>query len=109
MTNFEYIKSMSLEKLAKWLDEYGLFDGSPWQSWFNKRYCKNCESIECKYEVSKEKLGIELFSEDDTIECAFCELADENGVKRCRFFPELDDIPDNKKIVEIWLNEEADK
>lgn len=108
MTNFKHLQTMSVDQLADWLDKNGMFDGSPWNDWFNKRFCENCESIECKYEVSKEKLGIEPLFKGNTIECAFCELADDAGVKRCRFFPELDDIPDNKKAIEMWLIEEVE-
>lgn len=107
MTNIERLKAMSLEELAEWLDENGMFDGSPWNTWFTNRYCENCESIECKYDRAKTDLGITPFY-DETIECAYCELADESGIKRCRFFPELDDIPNNKKIIEMWLIEEVD-
>ena len=108
MTNFKHLQTMTIEELATWLDENGMFDNSAWSNWYNKRYCENCESIECKYEGSKEKLGIESLFEDSIIECAFCELADESGVKKCRFFQELDDVPDSKKIIELWLQEEAE-
>ena len=55
---------------------------------------------------AKEKLGITPFY-DDTIECAYCELADESGIKRCRFFPELDDVPDNRGMIKMWLESEV--
>ena len=107
MTNFKHIQSMNIEELAEWLDKYGMFDDSLWANWFNHRYCENCESIECKYDRAKVELGITPFY-DETIECAYCELTDGSGIKRCRFFPELNDIPDNKKIIEMWLIEEAE-
>ena len=108
MTNFKYIQSMNVEELAAWLDENGMFDNSPWQNWFSNRYCENCESIKVTYEDSLKKLGLEPLFHDCTTECAFCELEDESGVKRCRFFPELDDVPDNRKVIEMWLIEEAE-
>lgn len=107
MTNFENLKKMSLEDFAEWLDKHGMFDGSPWLNDFNKKYCEKCESVEIKYTDAKKKLGLEPFYEE-SFECAFCELVDENGVKRCRFFPELDDVPDNKEMIEMWLIEEAE-
>lgn len=107
MTNLEKIKNMSIDELAEWLDKNGMFDNSPWLNAFNDKYCEKCESIECCYADAKEKLGITPFY-DETFECAYCELADENGVKRCRFFQELDDIPDNKEMIKMWLEEEAE-
>lgn len=111
MTNFKRIQSMNVDELAEWLDENGMFDNSPWSNWFNDRYCKNCESIKCKYADAEEKLGFTPYlfgSYSGDLECAYCELADESGIKRCRFFPELDDVPDNKKTIEMWLIEEAE-
>jgi len=107
VNNFENLKKMSLEDFAAWLDENGMFDNSSWTNWFAKKYCDNCESIECRYVEAKEKLGITPFY-DDTIECAYCELADESGIKRCRFFPDLDDIPNNREVIKMWLEEEAE-
>lgn len=103
MTNFKRLQTMTVDQLAAWLDENGIFDNSPWNDWFNKRFCENCESIELNYEDSKDKLGIELFSYEGAAECAYCECHD-----HCRFFPEIKDIPDNRKVIEMWLIEEAE-
>ena len=103
MINFERLQLMSIDELAEWLDKNGMFDNSPWSEWFSKKYCENCESIKCKYADAEEKLGITPFSYSGEIECAYCEL--EN---KCRFFQELDDIPDNKKVIKMWLEEEAE-
>jgi hypothetical protein len=108
MTNFENLKKMSLEDFAEWLDKYGQFDHSPWSESFAEKYCDNCESIKCKYADAEEKLGFSPFSYSGEVECAYCELADELGVKRCRFFPELEDIPDNKETIKMWLEEEVE-
>jgi hypothetical protein len=108
MTNLQKIKDMDIDTLAAWLDENGMFDNSPWTNWFAKKYCDNCESIEVAYTDAKEKLGLDPFY-DESFECAFCELADECGVKKCRFFPDLDDIPDNKKVIKMWLEEPANE
>jgi hypothetical protein len=107
MTNFEKLRSLPTEELAEWLDKHGMFDGSPWNEWFGKKYCDNCESIEVKYADAEEKLGLTPFY-NETFECAYCELADENGITRCRFFPELDDVPDNETVIKMWLEEEAE-
>ena len=103
MTNFKRIQSMSVEELAAWLDENGQFDTAPWSIWFNDRFCNNCESIELNYEDSKNKLGIELFSYEGAAECAYCECND-----HCRFFPNIEGIPGNKEVIEMWLIEEAE-
>lgn len=60
-SNFERLQSMPIDELADWLDRNGQFDNSPWTNWFAKRYCDNCESIECQYVEAKEKLGITPF------------------------------------------------
>ena len=111
MTNFSKIKSMTIDELAKWLDENGRFDYAPWSEWFSRAYCDKCESIKCRYKDAEEKLGFTPYlygSYSGDLECAFCELADETGVKRCRFFPELDDVPNNLEIIKMWLIEEAE-
>ena len=107
MTNLQKIKDMSIDELAEWLDKNGMFDNSPWLNSFNEKYCEKCESIECSYADAEEKLGLTPFY-NETFECAYCELADENGIKRCRFFPELDDVPDNETVIKMWLEEEAE-
>jgi len=102
MTNFEKFKSMSIDELADWLDKYGQFDGSPWMEWFNDNYCKKCESIKCKFSEADEKLGFTPLFPGKEIDCAYCELE-----KHCKFFTELMEVPDNKSIIEMWLNQEV--
>ena len=104
MTNFKHIQSMSIDELAEWLDKNCSFGDSLWLNDFNEKYCSKCEAIKLQYEDAKEKLGLELFSYDLTTECAYCECHD-----HCRFFPEIKGIPNNKKIIEMWLIEEANK
>lgn len=103
MTNFKRLQTMTVDQLADWLDENGMFDGSPWNDWFNKSFCEKCEPIELNYEDSKTILGIEPLSCDLTSECAYCECHD-----HCRFFPEIKDMPDNRKVIEMWLIEEVE-
>lgn len=102
MTNFQQLKNMSIEEFANWLDIHGQFDGSPWMEWFNAQYCSKCESIKVTYEDSKKKLGLEPFSYEQTIDCAYCELHD-----HCKFFPSIKGIPGNKETIEMWLREEV--
>ena len=102
MSNFEKMKSMSIDDLAKWLDEYGQFDNSPWSNWFAKKYCNNCESIKCRYDEVKERLDITPFYNRE-IECAYCELE-----KKCQFFSEIEDIPNNVEVVKMWLESEVE-
>ena len=93
MTNYEYITHMSMDEMAEWLDKYGMFDSSPWMSWFDCRYCKRCPNVMCK-------------SADDSriFPCSYCEVYD-----TCRFFQDLDEVPDNKMIIKMWLELEVDK
>lgn len=92
MTQFERFKAMNLDEAVGWLDEYGLFDSSPWMKWFDQKYCKNCPSIKCKYED-----GIRQFP------ASWCELYD-----KCKFFPDMPDVPDNKDIIRMWLESEEE-
>lgn len=102
MTNFDCMKAMSVDVLAKWLDEHGQFDGSPWMDWFNENYCKKCESIKVKSAIAKDKLGISPLYFDGTVDCAWCELH-----HKCKYFQELDELPDNTEIIKMWLNHEV--
>lgn len=92
MNNFERLQSMSIEELAKWLDKYVSYDDSPWCTWFDQKYCKNCDDIVCK-------------SPDDSRKyiCAYCEI-----YGNCRFFPDFSEVPDGKETVKLWLESEAE-
>ena len=92
MTQFEKFKNMDIDHLAEWIDEYGQFDSSPWMSWFDEKYCKNCPDIIYKYA-------------DDSREfpCSYCEV-----YNTCKFFPDLDEVPDNKMIIKMWLGSEVE-
>jgi hypothetical protein len=96
MTNLEYLQSLPINKFAEWLDEHGQFDGSPWMDWFNETYCKKCESIKCK--IKSTNIGITPLYPDREIDCAYCELE-----HKCKFFENLEDVPDNKEIIKMWL------
>lgn len=91
MTRFEKTKFMNIDEISIWLDKYGQFDTAPWTVWFADKYCDNCESIMCHYEDSEYEFP-----------CAWCELND-----GCKFFPEMDEVPDNKAIIKLWLESEV--
>ena len=88
MNNFKYLQTMSRQKLAEWLDENGQFDNSPWMLWFDRTYCKNCPAVICIYEDSNREFP-----------AAWCEV---NGGK-CKFFPEMDRVPDSLETIKLWL------
>ena len=92
MKQFEKFKNMDINQLSEWIDEYGQFDSSPWMSWFDQKYCKNCEDIMCKYEDGESEFP-----------CSYCEVYD-----ICKFFPDLDEVPDNKMIIKMWLESEVE-
>lgn len=92
MTQFENIKSKNIDELAEWLDKHGAYDYSSWSKWWDKNYCLKCD-LETVY----------IDGLKGEHECAWCELNN-----KCKFFQDLDDIPDNKYIIKIWLESEAD-
>lgn len=89
MTNFEKIQSMNIEELSEWFDQHAETDNSPWTNWWDETYCKKCPSIRRKNEW-----GL-------TCEFGWCELHD-----RCKYFQDLNDIPDNKTVIKMWLKSE---
>lgn len=96
MTNFAKFKAATLDELADFLDRFGQFDGSPWMDWFNETYCKKCDSIKCKIESTN--IGITPLYPDREIDCAYCELE-----KKCKFFEDLEEVPNIKTIIKMWL------
>lgn len=90
MTVFENIKLKNIDEFSEWLDKHGRYDYSAWSKWWDDNYCLKCEAVTAYVQ--------ELHGEH---ECAWCEL---NG--KCKFFQELDDIPDNKQIIKLWLESE---
>ena len=92
MTVLENFKNMNIDELADWLDEFCIFDIAPWQQWWDKKYCNKCESVKSYVTY--------LNGEHD---CAYCEVNN-----NCRFFKELDDVPDIKQIIKMWLESEIE-
>lgn len=91
MTNFEKLKSMNEEEISEFLDSITSIDDSPWITWFNKRYCENCETIR-SYERTP----------DIYYDSTYCEVCG-----NCRYFQDKDDIPDNKEMIKLWLASEG--
>ena len=90
MNIYEKIKKMNIEKLTNRIDKYGQFDDSPWIKKKKKTYCKNCESIKSRSKQYNTETSY-----------AYCELHD-----NCKFFPDIEYIPDNKDIIRMWLESE---
>lgn len=97
MNNFDMLKNLTKEQLSEWLDKYGMFDGSPWIEWFDKYYCQKCDLVIGYYpsELENEPRKGHEFT--------YCDL---NGY--CRFFNEMNTIPDNKQIIKMWLESESE-
>jgi len=91
MTNFEKIKNMTEDELAAWLAKYAMYDGSPWDASFAKRFCDKCPSITgyCP-EAGR------------TMEFSWCELHD----GKCKFCPEITDFPRDEDIIKVWFKQE---
>lgn len=87
MNNFKNFQSMTIDELADWLDEYGDFDNAPWNTWWDKNYCSQCEPVDAGW----------------TKDYAWCEC---NG--KCRYFQDMDEVPDHKQVIKMWLEIEAD-
>ena len=90
MTIFDSIKNKNIDELVEWLDKYGQHDGSPWYEYWNESYCNKC----------KPEMG-RIPELDRDLEFAWCELHN-----KCRFFQNIDDIPDSKQIIKMWLESE---
>jgi hypothetical protein len=93
MKVFDSIKNKNIDELADWLDEHCDFDSALWWKWWDENYCNKCESIKTE--------STNIFGHK--IECAYCELN-----RNCKFFKDMDDIPNSKQIIKMWLESESD-
>lgn len=91
MNNYEKLQSLSIELFAEWLDANGMWDNSPWSTWWNDNFCAKCEDVTA-------------YVPDWDRECdfAWCELE-----HKCRFFQEMDEEPSSKDIIKLWLESEV--
>lgn len=91
MRIFDDVKSKGIDEFAEWIDSFCTIDNSPWIEWFDKKYCKNCEEVTEVYDSVCER------------QCSWCEV---NNYK-CRFFPNMDESPDNTQMIKMWLESEV--
>lgn len=90
-TVFDKFKSMSVNELTDWLNQYSQLDSMPWVEWWNENYCSKCDAVT----AFVPDYGREL-------DFPWCELND-----KCKFFQDLDDVPDDKMIIKMWLESEV--
>lgn len=97
MTVFESLKTKNIDELAEWFDKYCEFDSALWWDFWNENYCNKCEpEITYVPDLSKD------LNSDIKVECSWCELND-----KCKFFKEMDEMPDEKEIIKMWLMSET--
>lgn len=101
MTRFEKFQKMNLTELAQELNSITEVDCAPWNEEFGKKFCENCESIECEYETRPE--WERIYYGKRTILVSYCELHD-----KCKFFPDKNSIPTDAEVIEMWLKEEVE-
>ena len=89
MAVFDNLKSKNIDELAEWLDEHCWHDNAPWMIWFNKHYCSQCSPVS--------------IDGDGWGDYCWCEI---HG--KCKYFLELDEAPDCKQIVKLWLGSECE-
>ncbi len=87
MTNFNNLRFMGIDEFVEWLDEYGDFDNAPWNKWFDENHCKKCKPIISDY-------GHEY---------APCEFNN-----KCVFFEEMNEVPNHKQVIKMWLELESE-
>jgi hypothetical protein len=95
MTVFENINSKNIDELVEWLDKNGASDGNPWILWFDKTYCRKCESV-----VGYMPNILPDWSGEH--EFAWCELN-----HKCKYFQNMEKIPDRKQTIKLWLESEV--
>ena len=88
MTVYEDLMSKDIDELADLIDKYTSIDDAPYILWWDENYCNKCESV------------IALFNNRQE-EFAWCELNN-----KCKFFPEMGDVPDCIQIIKWWLESE---
>lgn len=93
MTIYEAFKNKSIDELSEWLDKYLTFDNAPHMLWFDENYCSKCASETRYVEVVEREMPF-----------AWCELND----NKCKFFHDMDEVPDTKQIIKMWLNSDIE-
>lgn len=98
MNNLKKLQTMNIDQLAEFLDANGHHDAI-WWWWFEEKFCEKCETTM----TTKPYIDNDGKPWHHACITAYCE---ENG--RCRFFKELDGLPDGKETIRIWLESEAE-
>lgn len=93
MKVFDKFKSKNIDELAEWLDKYSNFEYAPWMKWLEDTYCSKCPT----------EIGRFVDSDRDVNFC-WCELHN-----KCRFFSDMDSIPDSKQVIKMWLESEIEE
>lgn len=93
MTVFNDINSMNIDNFAEWFDKHCAHDDDPAITWWNDTYCKNCEPVIGRYEDSNVNM-----------EFSWCEI-----YGKCKFFQDLDSVPDTLQMTKLWLESEVDE
>lgn len=92
MKVYEILKNMSIDEIATYIDKYFDFDDAPYIQWWDENYCKKCPAEEVFVPAFNKKM-----------ECSWCEL----HCDKCKFFPDMVQMPDNKQIIKMWLESEV--
>ena len=87
MTVFEQIKNMDIDEFTAWITVNWLYSGDLVIDWWDKTYCRKCKP---------EKITFPNI--DHEYECSYCGEYD-----KCRYFTELDKMPDDLMRVKLWL------
>ena len=91
MNIFDNMKNMSIDEMVEWLDKNWTTDYAPWIMWWDEYFCQKCKPV--------------IYTSPDwdvDMEYSYCEV---NG--NCRYFKNLNKIPDNKQIIKMWLESEC--
>ena len=96
MNNFEKIKAMSIDQLIDWLDTNGHHDAI-WWKWFEEKYCDKCDTITT--------LIPDYDGEETWLRPCVCSYCEEND--KCFFFQEMEDVPNSKETIKLWLEAEV--
>ena len=91
MTIFEKIKSMDIKEFAEWFENNCAHDYDPAITWWERNYCSKCEP-----EITQ----VEGYHKEE-MEFCWCELHN-----KCKFFQNMDKLPDTKEMIKLWLESE---
>lgn len=97
MNNFKHLQSISIDQLVEFLDTNGNQDAI-WWKWFDEKYCDRCEPVMVYVDDDD---GENVWKTE--CECSYCEEHN-----KCRFFPEIEDVPDSKETIKLWLEAEVE-